>query len=113
MDEENKPIIWLKELIKTPPFSKNARLEAGWLLRKLQLGEKLSLPDSRPMNEIGVNCHELRINDDVNKWRILYHIASEAIVILDIFKKKTNKTPKYIIENCKLRLSKYYAAIDG
>jgi len=31
----NKPLIWLKGEVKTPPFSTQARLEAGFLLRKL------------------------------------------------------------------------------
>ncbi len=39
--------------IKTPPFSREARLEAGFLLRKLQLGDSLSLPQSRPLLVIG------------------------------------------------------------
>jgi len=49
-----KPIVWLEGEIKTPPFSRAARLEAGFLLRRLQLGERLSLPHSRPMPSIGV-----------------------------------------------------------
>ena len=44
-----KPIIWLRSEIKSPPLSKEARLEAGFLLRKLQIGENLSMPHSRPM----------------------------------------------------------------
>jgi hypothetical protein len=49
--------------IKTPPFSREARLEAGFLIRKLQLGESLSLPQSRPLSVIGKACHELRTID--------------------------------------------------
>jgi hypothetical protein len=44
-----KPLVWLGGEIKTPPLSSGARIEAGTLLRKLQNGEKLSLPHSRPM----------------------------------------------------------------
>src|SRR5687768_2345670 len=36
----DKPLVWLHGEIKTPPFSPEARLEAGVLLRKLQQGEK-------------------------------------------------------------------------
>jgi hypothetical protein len=45
----NKPIVWLQGEVKTPPFSENARIEAGVLLRRLQIGDILSLPHSRPM----------------------------------------------------------------
>ena len=64
MAKEKKPIVWLHGEIKTPPLSKEARIEAGFLLRKLQNGDKLSLPQSRPMPSIGAKCHELRINDE-------------------------------------------------
>ena len=31
----DKPLVWLKGEVKTPPFSNQARLEAGLLLRQL------------------------------------------------------------------------------
>ena len=80
--------------MRSLPFSTKARLEAGFALRKLQGGETLSMPISRPMPIIGSNCHELRINDEERTWRIVYFIDDEAIVILDVFAKTTNKTPK-------------------
>ncbi len=106
-ENESKPLIWLKGEVKTPPFSTKARLEAGFLLRKLQGGETLSMPMSRPMPTIGSNCHELRINDEGKTWRIVYFIDDEAIVILDVFAKTTNKTPKKVIEICQKRLRQY------
>jgi len=65
MSPNDKPLAWLYGQIKTPPLSPAARLEAGFLLRQLQQGEKLSLPHSRPMPSVGARCHELRINDAV------------------------------------------------
>lgn len=106
-ENESKPLVWLKGEVKTPPFSSQARLEAGFLLRKLQGGETLSMPISRPMPTIGSNCHELRINDEKKTWRIVYFIDDEAIVILDIFEKTSNKTPKKVIELCQKRLRQY------
>ena len=97
--------------ITTPPFSANARLEAGYLLRQVQKGIKLSLPQSRPMPSIGTRCHELRINDENLTWRIIYRIYTDAILILEVFEKKTNKTPKAIIDICKQRISRYEADI--
>lgn len=107
MDAKDKVVIWLHGKAKTPPFSSAARLEAGYLLRQLQLGEKLSLPQSRPMQNIGKRCHELRITNNDKIWRIVYRIDSDAIVILEVFKKKTNKTPKNAIDICKDRLRDY------
>ena len=85
----DKPLVWLKGEVKTPPFSNQARLEAGLLLTRLQQGQGLSLPHSRPMPAIGRQCHELRIIDHDQTWRIVYHVARDAIVILDVFSKKT------------------------
>ena len=61
-----KPLIWLKGEIKTPPFSKDARFEAGLLLRLLQRGHKIDMPKSRPMPSIGRGCHELRVVDNAS-----------------------------------------------
>jgi phage-related protein len=107
MDDKNKPLVWLQGEVKTPPFSSVARIEAGSLLRRLQKGEKLSLPQSRPMPSIGPRCHELRINDQNVTWRIVYRIDSDAIVILEVFKKATTKTPTQVIDACKRRLRMY------
>jgi len=105
----DKPLAWLHGEIKTPPFSTEARIEAGILLRKIQTGESISPPHSRPMPSIGKNCHELRIVDKDVTWRIIYHIANDAIVILEVFPKKTNQTPKKVIETCKKRTKSYYS----
>src|SRR4051794_12960356 len=57
-DEGPKPLVWLAGEIKTPPFSVEARIEAGELLRRLQDGELLRMPHSRPMPSIGPRRHE-------------------------------------------------------
>jgi phage-related protein len=102
-----KPLIWLSGSVKTPPFSKAARLETGFLLRQLQRGRSLGLPSSRPMSSIGTRCHELRINDRDKTWRIIYRIDENYVVIVDVFAKTTNKTPKSVIDLCKQRLKRY------
>lgn len=103
----DKPLVWLHGEIKTPPLSSVARLETGLLLRKLQRGEKLGMPHSRPMPSIGPRCHELRVNDENATWRICYRIDTDAILILDVFSKKTTQTPKSVVNNCKRRLKDY------
>ncbi len=93
--------------VKSPPFSKEARIEAGFLLRKLQRGQSLEMPHSKPMPAIGERCHELRIVDVGATWRIIYRVDPDAIVIADVFRKKTRATPKTVIERAKRRLREY------
>lgn len=110
MAKADKPLAWLHGEIRTPPFSAEARVEAGVLLRRLQRGDNIPLPHSRPMPDIGKACHELRIRDTNKIWRIVYHVDTEAIVILEVFAKTTQQTPKSVIDTCKARL-KLYASI--
>ena len=65
------------------------------------------MPHSRPMPSIGRRCHELRIPDDKLSWRIVYRLDEDAIVIAEVFPKKTGKTPKNVIDTCKARLREY------
>lgn len=103
----DKPLVWLHGEVKTPPFSQEARIEVGILLRRLQQGENLGLPHSRPMPSIGAHCHELRVRDADKNWRIIYRIDSDAILILEVFNKTTRATPNSVIEKCKKRVGKY------
>ena len=107
MGPNDKPLWWLRGEVKTPPFSKEARLAAGYLLRRLQRGEKLAMPHSRPMPAIGGRCHELRIVDGDSTWRIVYRTDPDAVIIAEVFKKKTSQTPKRVIATCKARLREY------
>jgi len=107
MADADKPLVWLAGEVKTPPFSARARLEAGVLLRRLQCGELLSLPHSRPMPGIGRRCHEPRIPDERVTWRIVYRLDPDAIVIGEVFAKKTPQTPAQMIENCQRRFRLY------
>jgi phage-related protein len=102
-----KPLAFLHGEIKTPPFSGDARIEAGELLRALQEGENLGMPHSRPMPSIGPRCHELRIQDKDKIWRIIYRIDTDAIPIAEVFQKTTGKTPKSVIDACKRRYQQY------
>jgi phage-related protein len=106
----DKPLVWLHGEVKSPPFAREARLEAGFLLRLLQQGQVLSLPYSRPMPSIGPRCHELRIRDRDQNWRLVYRVDMDAIVILEVFSKKTNQTPTHVIATCRRRLSSYDSA---
>jgi phage-related protein len=61
------------------------------------------------MPSIGARCHELRIVDGEARktWRIVYRIDFDAVVIAEVFPKKTQQTPKAVIDNAKRRLRMY------
>jgi len=59
------------------------------------------------MPVIGARCHELRIDDGDVTFRIVYHVDSEAIVILEVFQKRNRTTPKRVIDVARNRLRAY------
>ena len=107
MNGSDKPLVWLAGEIKTPPFSTAARVEAGMLLRRLQDGENVGLPHSRPMPSIGRRCHELRIRDETVNWRIIYRLDPDAVILGEVFAKTSRTTPKKVIDACKQRFKRY------
>lgn len=107
MSPKDKPLVWLHGQVISPPFSREARIEAGYLLRLLQQGAKLPMPHSRPMPSIGSGCHELRINDQSKTWRIVYRIDFDAVIVAEVFEKKTQQTPKSVLDIYRKRLSEY------
>ena len=109
MRSSAKPLVWLQGEVKTPPFSPEARVETGVLLRRLQRGENLAMPHSGPMPSIGRRCHELRVRDEKSNWRIVYRVDPDAIVLLAVFLKKTQKTPPAVVRASKARLKDYDA----
>lgn len=113
VEENDRPLVWLHGEVKTPPFSAEARVVAGSLLRRLQKGESLCMPHSRPMPTTGNRCHELRIVDHEHDWRIVYRTDADAIVIGEVFEKKTRRTPQDVIERCRERFRQYTETSKG
>jgi phage-related protein len=107
MGPAERPLVWLHGEVKSPPFSREARIEAGCLLRRLQQGVLLGMPHARPMPSVGPRCHELRIDDAGVTWRIICRVDLDAIIIADVFSKKTTTTPSEVISRCKRRLRSY------
>jgi phage-related protein len=106
-----KPLVWLDGEVRSPPLGPAARKEVGYLLRRLQMGQRLSMPEARPMPSVGRRCVELRVWDASVTWRVVLRVDPDAIVILDVFAKKTAKTPRAVIENCRRRLRDYDHAL--
>ena len=95
--------------IAVPPFMTEGRVEAVALLTRLQDGETLTMPQSKPMPSIGPRVHELRIRDNGHNWRIIYRIDPDELLVVEVFAKTTPKTPKKVIELCRKRLKAYDA----
>ncbi len=102
-----KPLVRLRGEIKTPPFSTEARVEMGNFLRRLQEGEMLGMPHSRPLPSIGPRCHEIRVRDENRIWRVVYRLDPNAIVIAGVFSKTTRRTSKHDIDDCQRVLKRY------
>lgn len=111
LSPQAKPLIWLHGEIKTPPFSAEARQEAGMLLRFLQNGLVLGMPQSEPLPVVGPRCGAIRVRDRSHNWRIMYRLDADAIVIVEVYSKKTNKIPDEVIVRCKQRLARYDQAL--
>jgi phage-related protein len=106
-EETRKPLVWLHGEVKTPPFTVQGRQEAGMLLRLLQEGEKIGMPLAEPLSDVGPRCGALRIRDAEHHWRIMYRIDPDAILILDVYPKKTRIIPDEVFHRCKDRLKRY------
>ncbi len=90
MAPADRPLIWLLTEVKTPPFSADAR----FLLRRLQRGERLGFPQARSMSSIARRCVEIRIPDGEHTWRIICRVDPDAVIVAEVFSKKTQQTPQ-------------------
>lgn len=68
------------------------------------------MPHSMPMPRVGMRCNELRVIDEHDTWRLIYRLDSDAIVVLEVFAKKTSATPSPVIAACRKRLQEYDSA---
>ena len=59
------------------------------------------------MPSVGTRCHELRVADAKANWRLMYRIDPNAVVVLEVFAKKTQTTPKAVIDVCQRRIKEY------
>jgi phage-related protein len=114
MSGRDKPLRWGVATPRTPPWGREARIEAGVLLRRLQQGESLGLPHARPMPSLGRRVAELRVPDGQTgrSWRIVYRVDREAILIVHWFPKSTRSTPRRVLELCRQRLAAYGGGRD-
>jgi phage-related protein len=80
----------------------NARETAGHQLFKVQQGKE---PDDwKPMPAVGVGVQEIRVWDESGTYRMLYVAKfEEAVYLLHVFEKRSQKTAKGDIQLAKSR----------
>ncbi|GAB4147650.1 MAG: hypothetical protein Tsb009_20910 [Planctomycetaceae bacterium] len=81
------------------------------LLRLLQEGERLGMPQAESLPDVGPRCGALRVRDAEHNWRIMYRIDSDAVLVVEVYPKKTRKIPDEVIERCKKRFRQYDAVV--
>ena len=104
---DRKPLVWLHGEIKTPPFTAEGRSEAGYLLRVLQDGQSLGMPQAEPLSIVGPRCGALRVRDGGHNWRIMYRVDPDAVIVVEVYAKKTRAIPLNVIQRCRKRLQDY------
>ncbi|HET9768307.1 MAG TPA: type II toxin-antitoxin system RelE/ParE family toxin [Thermoanaerobaculia bacterium] len=105
-----KELVWAPgaEYISTPPMPIAVRRRAGYLLRMVQDGYSIGMPESRPMPSVGAGCHELRLSADRTEWRVIYYLDVDVVLVLGVFKKTTRRTPRQLIETFARRLRLFH-----
>ena len=83
------------------------------LLRLLQEGQRLGMPQAEPLPDVGPRCGTLRVRDAEHNWRIMYRVDSDAILVVDVYAKKTRRIPDEVIQRCKQRLKQYDAVVQA
>lgn len=83
-------------------FAEDARETAGHQLFKVQQGKE---PDDwKPMPTVGAGVNEIRVRDESRGYRVLYLAKfEEAVYVLHVFEKRSQKTPKADIHLAKGR----------
>lgn len=92
---------------------KDVQQEIGYQLQLVQWGKE---PTSwRPMPDVGAGCREVRVTTSDGIARSIYvYLGKDPkyVVCLCAFVKKTQKTPKNIIDTAKKRLSSVKKEIE-
>ena len=87
---------------RSPASSDSARETAGFQLFKVQQGQE---PDDwKPMPMVGSGIQELRISDKGNAYRVIVLAKfEEAVYVLHVFQKRSQKTAKSDLRLAKSR----------
>ena len=82
-----------------------ARIRIGKAVFRLQMGEQIGMPDSRPTPSVEGGASELRVKGEDGVFRVFYCTASVmGVLVFHAFVKKTQRTPAHEIELGRKRL---------
>ena len=86
-------------------FPEEIRGDLADALARLDTGQTLALPLSRPMPSIGSGVHELRLKDRSGAYRVFYVLLGAGVVyVLHAFHKQMQATPKHTLVVVRKRL---------
>lgn len=91
-------------------FPKNPRQDMGRQINRVQQG--LNPRDWKPVNSLGPGVREIRIRDEGNNYRSMYVTnLGDAVYVLHVFMKKSQKTAKKDINLVKSRFKELQAEL--
>lgn len=98
-----KPVCFLGDSLRClREFPEEVRQDVGYQLDKVQRG--LQPDDFKPVPAVGAGVDEIRIRDDSGAFRIIYTARiADSVYVLHAFQKKTQATPKHVIDIAKTR----------
>jgi hypothetical protein len=99
----DKPLIWLRGEVRSPAFSRAARVEAG------ERGDFRTRGRCEALRPAVTSCESATGHN----WRIVLRVDPGAIVIAEVFDKKSRTTPAGVIASCQRRLAAYGAISPG
>jgi phage-related protein len=107
-----KKVLWHpKARAEVKAFPDEVKRELGYLIFRLQQGESLGLPASRPMADVAAGVSELRVRGSDGVYRAFYYVKLEnGVLVFHAFKKKTQATPPNEI---KLGAKRFKELTDG
>jgi phage-related protein len=86
-------------------FPKEVRLRLGRGMFRLQMGEQIGMPNSRPMPAVAAGVSELRVKGKDGAYRAFYYTPSaRGVIVFHAFVKKTQQTPPLELELARTRL---------
>ncbi len=99
---DDKDVVFIgSSLTDLRAFPETARRDAGYQIDRVQQG--LDPLDWKPMNTVGAGVREIRIHAE-GAFRVLYLAKFEdAVYVLHAFEKKSQKTPRKVIDLAKRR----------
>lgn len=107
-------VVWHPKAKKTiSGFPQEVKDKMGYLIFRMQMGDLLTLPHSRKMEDVGKGVRELRVKGSDGIYRSFYvSVAGSKIYVFHSFKKKTQKTAKSDIEQGKKNLKEVKTWLD-